>query len=208
MKRRGFLLAILTLPTTAWPQAAGVAVRVELLKEFVQIVGDAGDAIGKLTEGFKKLVVASKDSYNYVAAQREQKRLLEIAILTTEMTARSNYRVEDAINNYHQGDASSRPRPWTRLVRSVAQTLAEVEQLLANVKKEDSAFVLEPVYRTLNDVLYGRERLLLKLLEMPAPETDEEFKILLELREKYRYLHTQTEIALTQLTEYIHKIGE
>jgi hypothetical protein len=45
----------------------------------VNVIGDAGDAIAKLTEGFKHLAITGIAGYDYIAARRERARLINIS---------------------------------------------------------------------------------------------------------------------------------
>ncbi|MBP6096015.1 MAG: hypothetical protein KBF58_13280 [Methyloversatilis sp.] len=201
MHRRTFTLALLLVPAIAGAQV-GVDVRLAILTDFVKAIGAAGDAISKLTEGFRTLVVAGKDSYKYVAAEREQSRLIDISRRTTELIAKHNIAVIESIDQYIAAPKRTQ-QDWTRVVLNVEATLGAVQQLLMDVEREDGSFVLEPAYLTLNQVLSGRARLLGQLAAMPAPESAEELALLGQANEKYRVLVDRATAAVSQLNAYV-----
>lgn len=201
MHRRTFTLALLLVPAIAGAQV-GVDVRLAVLTDFVKAIGAAGEAISKLTEGFRTLVVAGNDSYKYVAAEREKSRLIDISRRTTELIARHNIAVIESIDQYIASPKRTQ-QDWTRVVLNVEATLSAVQRLLLDVQGENGSFVLEPAYLTLNQVLSGRVRLLGQLAAMAPPESAEELALLAQANENYRVLVDRATEAVGQLNAYV-----
>lgn len=201
MHRRGLTFALLLVPVVARAQA-GVAVRIAILTDLVKAIGAAGEAISKLTDGFKTLVVAGNDSYKYVAAERERSRLIDISRRTAQLIARQNVAVIESIDQYLASPRRTQ-QDWTRVILNVEATLSAVQLLLKDVQEEDGSFVLEPAYLTLNQVLSGRVRLLGRLAAMPPPESSDELELLRQANEKYKVLVARAIEAVGQLNAYV-----
>lgn len=209
MSKRSFLgrLAALpfalpfALPSPSFAQASAAS-RIALLNELVKTIGAAGEAMTKLTEGFRTLVVAGKDSYNYVAAEREKARLIEISRRTARLISTQNATVIHSIGQYLARRIKTQS-DWEQVAQNFASTLQTVQALLADVQKEDGSFVLEPAYLALNQALSGREQILTELLTMPAPISKEELALLSEANERYKVLVQNAEKALTELNAYV-----
>lgn len=201
MKRRSLLVMLVALPGVAFCQIGAVA-RIALLTDLVKALGAAGEAITKITEGFKSLVVAGKDSYNYVAAERERARLLDISRRTAQLIATQNVSVIEVIGQYLATPIKTQEN-WSRVVVNLESTLSAVQTLLSDVQKEEGAFVLEPAYLTLNQVLSGRARLLGQLATMPAPTSPEELALLSDANERYKLLVKSAREALVELNAYV-----
>ena len=91
MHRRSFLFVLLLSPIIARAQA-GAASRIAILTDLVNAIGAAGEAISKLTAGFRDLVVAGKDSYKYVAAARERDRLIDLSRSVVPLKIRADFK--------------------------------------------------------------------------------------------------------------------
>ncbi len=63
-----------------------------LYKEIIDTIGAVGDALTKIVDGIKHLVVTGTSRYNYVSAERERKRLIEISARASLLTRISELR--------------------------------------------------------------------------------------------------------------------
>jgi hypothetical protein len=201
MDRRSFVCTLLLSPLIARAQA-GAAAKIAILTDLVSAIGAAGEAISKLTAGFKDLVVAGKDSYKYVAAARERDRLIDLSRRTTNLIAAQNIRVVESLDQY-LAERNPTQDDWAKVVRNIEATLGSVQKLLADVQAEDGSFVLEPAFLTLNQTLSSRASLLTQLAAMPAPSSKKELSILRQASEKYKLLIANAREAVTQLNAYI-----
>ena len=201
MHRRSFLFVLLLSPIIARAQA-GAASRIAILTDLVNAIGAAGEAISKLTAGFRDLVVAGKDSYKYVAAARERDRLIDLSRRTTNLIATQNIRVMENLDQY-LAERNPTQYDWAKVVRNIEATLGSVQALLADVQAEDGSFVLEPAFLTLNQTLSSRASLLRQLAAMPAPTSKEELSLLRQASAKYKLLIANAKEAVTQLNAYV-----
>ena len=99
MRRRLFLgmVGSFLVLADAWGQSVA---RIAILTDFVDAPGAAGDAISKLTNGFKSLVVTGVDSYNYVAVKRERTRLIDISRNMTNLIVSQNINIIQSLDLY------------------------------------------------------------------------------------------------------------
>lgn len=201
MHRRSFFFLLLLSPLIVRAQG-GAAARIAILTDLVNAIGAAGEAISKLTAGFKDLVVAGKDSYKYVAAARERDRLIDLSRRTTNLIATQNIRVVENLDQYLV-EHNPTQDDWEKVVRNIEATLGSVQALLADVQAEDGSFVLEPAFLTLNQTLSSRASLLTQLASMPAPTSKEELSLLRQASTKYKQLIANAKEAVTQLNTYI-----
>ncbi|MCP5235610.1 MAG: hypothetical protein H6945_07715 [Zoogloeaceae bacterium] len=201
MHRRSFLFELLLSPLIARAQG-GAASRIAILTDLVNAIGAAGDAISKLTAGFRDLVVAGKDSYKFVAAARERDRLIDLSRRTTNLIATQNIRVVENLDQY-LAERNPTQDDWAKVVRNIEATLGSVQALLADVQAEDGSFVLEPAFLTLNQTLSSRASLLTQLAAMPAPTSKEELALLRQASAKYKLLIANAREAVTQLNAYV-----
>jgi hypothetical protein len=203
MQRRLFLCSgiLLIKPELALPQT-GASARIAILRDLVEAIGAAGEAISKLTAGFKDLVVTSASGYSYVAAERERDRLIDISRRTAVLIASQNVQVVQSLDEY-LALRNPTENDWSRVLANVDFTLRSVRELLADVQQEKGEFVLQPAFLRLNSALSGRSSLLQKLMNMPAPMTVEEREVLQQANEKYKVLISNATQAVTELNDYV-----
>jgi hypothetical protein len=201
MHRRSFFFALLLSPLLARAQAGGGA-RIAILTDLVEAIGAAGEAISRLTAGFKDLVVAGRDSYKYVAAARERDRLIDLSRRTTNLIVSQNIRVVESLDQY-LAERNPTQDDWAHVVFNIEATLRSVQELLADVQSEDGSFVLEPAFLTLNQTLSSRAALLTQLAAMPAPSSKDELSLLRKASAKYKVLIANAREAVAQLNAYI-----
>ena len=180
-------------------------VKIEILGEWVKAIGAAGEAVAKLVDGFKNLILLGKEGYEYVAAKRERDRLLDISSRTSHLLAFQSAYVVASLDEYleqkHPYDES-----WEFIADSIQKTLLAVKELLSDVQAENGDLVLESAFLTLNQTLAARSLLLRKLVKMPAPSSEEERELLRQASAKYKILILNAEKAVKALNTYIkHK---
>ena len=201
MHRRIFLAALTCSPALTRAQLRE-AERIAVLHELVAVLGAAGEAVSKLTTGFKEMVGAGSAEYDQAAAERERDRLIDISRRTTNLIVSMNIRLVQSLDDYLALRNPS-DEDWARVIGNVNSTLGSVHTLLADVQAERSEFVLEPAFLLLNRTLAARSSLLLELAALPAPATDEEREVLAEASEKYKVLIANAEQALKELNAYL-----
>lgn len=201
MLRVSFLLALLALPISAFGQGAPTD-RIAILTDLVNAIGAAGKAISDITAGVKDLVVAGKDAYSYVAAERERNRLNDIVRRTTNLIASQNARVVRSLDEYlaqHNPTAYD----WNEVVANINSTLTSVQELLADVEKENGSFVNQNAALALKKTLAARSVLLERLAAVAPPFSKEERVLLKKASGEYKILIANAEAAVNELNTYI-----
>lgn len=201
MHRRTFSSVLLLSPLIVYAQASATS-RIAILTDLVNAIGAAGQAISKLTAGFKDLVVAGRDTYDYVSAKRERNRLIDISRRTTNLISTQNILVVGSLDEY-LGMHEPNDMDWARVIQNVGTTLSSVRELLRDVQHEDGSFVLESAFGTLNETLSSRSALLSQLAAMPAPKSKDEIMLLQKASAKYKVLIANAKQAIGELNSYV-----
>ena len=175
---------------------------VVLYKEIVDLLGAAGDAIIKITDGIRHLVVTGASGYNYIAAERVRKRLMRMSAVATNLAFFTQEEVVRSIDEYLE---SSKPsmEDWWVIRESIHLVLGEVGALLQDVREERSEFVLETAYRKVFGALAERVSLLQRLSVVPPPTTEQEREALREINTEYKRLLKLFIEAIDQLNAYL-----
>jgi len=173
-----------------------------LYKELIDAISAAGDAITKIVDGIKHLIVTGASGYNYVAAERERKRLVEISARATNLQARHQARVVRDLDEY-VNKPNPNPLDWYAVKDGIAYVIENIKELLDDVGKERSDFVLESAYSKLLETMGARVSLLTRISKLNPPNTREEKDALRELNSKYNRLLSSFREAIEQLNLYI-----
>lgn len=200
--RRRLVLGLIVSSLALRPVLASSLSKIAILKDLVEAIGAAGDAIASLTDGVAHLVVTGSDAWSYVSAKRERNRLLDISSRTVDLIAQKNVRVVTAIENYLsiQNPTSDQ---WRTVTAALNRTLSDVLNLLEDVRSERGDFVLQPAYLTLHTSLNSRASALQQLSTLPPPTSTEERELLRQANEKYKVLISNATKALVELNKYI-----
>jgi len=171
-------------------------------KAALDLIGAAGDAMIKLTDGFKHMVTTGYAGYNHIAAKKTHKRLVDLSARSA-MLARGHqsvlvYSIDDyfRIPNPTEGD-------WSRVVKGIKEVIEEITEILDDVKKERSDFVLEDAYSKLIESLSVRKGLLAKLSRIPPPKSKDEMESLRKIHEEYKRLLDNFRNAIEQMNLYL-----
>ncbi len=175
-----------------------------LYKEIIESIGAAGDALTKIVDGIKHLVVTGTSGYNYVAAERERKRLIEISARATNLQARHQARVVRDIDEFLKKN-NPNAMDWYAVKGGITYVIENIKNLLDDVGKERSDFVLESAYSKLLEALGDRVSLLTKISELRLPNTQEEKDALRELNAEYKRLLSCFRDAIAMLNEYLSR---
>jgi hypothetical protein len=173
-----------------------------LYKEIVGLLGATGDAIIKITDGIKHLIVTGVSGYNHIAADRERKRLIRMSAVATDLASTHQAIVVRSIDEYLD---SSEPTifDWIAVKEGVSGVLEEIRDLLDDVREERSEFVLESAYERLLRSLGIRSSFLEGLSRVPPPTTEEERDALREINNEYKRLLKAFSEAIEQLNLYL-----
>jgi len=169
-----------------------------LYKEIADVLGAAGDAIIKITDGIRHLVVTGATGYSHIAAQRERKRLVEISAVATDLRLTHQGALVRSIDEYLESS-----RGWYTVSRGISLVLGQVRALLDDVREERSEFVLETAYEKLLEALAGRVSLLERLEGVPPPTTEQEREALREINNEYKRLLKAFGEVIQQLNVYL-----
>lgn len=171
-----------------------------LIRGIVETVGAAGDAIGKITDGVRKLVIAGDTGWQAISARQTRASLVELSANLTGLAAINRAGTIPMLEAYiRQPSAQS----WPLVTSQLGDVLSQVDSILNRLSKERSELVLQPAYAKLQNTLRARASLLAELQDSPAPLTKVELAELRTLLEKYRMLVAQIESARDELNEYV-----
>lgn len=179
-----------------------------LYKEIADVLGAAGDAIIKITDGIRHLVVTGATGYSHIAAQRERKRLVEISAVATDLRLTHQGALVRSIDEYLESSLPKKvswrtKRGWYTVSRGISLVLGQVRALLDDVREERSEFVLETAYEKLLEALAGRVSLLERLEGVPPPTTEQEREALREINNEYKRLLKAFGEVIQQLNVYL-----
>lgn len=200
--RRRLVLGFIASSFASHTIFAGSVSKIAILRELVDAIGAAGDAIASLTDGVAHLVVTGSDAYDYVSAKRERNRLIDISSRTVDLIAQKNVRVVTAIDDY-LSIPNPAPEQWQIVTFALNRTLSDVVLLLEDVRAERGDFVLQPTYLALSNSLNSRVAALQQLSALSPPNSPEERELLKQANNKYKILITNATNAVTELNKYI-----
>jgi hypothetical protein len=206
---RIIVLGLFALLMTGFYDVAGAqsaAVGVEpaspttiLIRGIIETVGAAGDAIGKLTEGVRKLIIAGDAGWQTLSVRRTHASLIELSAALTGLAARQRVGAIPALEQYiRQPSATS----WPTVTGELSDVLNQVNNVLTQLNKDRSDLVLQPAFAKLQNTLQARASLLSQLQGAAPPLTKAELAELRGLLEKYRVLVAQLEAARDEVNEY------
>ncbi len=181
---------------------AGAAARLNVLRQVVDAVGAAGDAIGKLTDGVRKLLSAGTTGWDTLSARRTHQRLLDLSRLTSGLATEQTVEMMPGIQAYL---LEPTPSNWTRLQVQVDTVLARVTDLLGRLDHERSDLVLQPAYVQLQRAVTARRPVLAQLRGMPPPRSKAEMKELRRLLTRYQVLAERLDSARDELNAYLRQ---
>lgn len=197
-------LVLIVMPLIAHAQETAAS-RINLFKDAVEAIGATGDAIAKLTDGIKHLVIAGADGYNYVSAERERDRLIRLSARATDLGSINQQIVVRSIDEYLMMSNPSKA-DWDAVNEGIRNVIQGVKGLLDDVRNERSDFVLEESYSKLVSTLGSRALLIDKLASLPAPSTVEERAELARINIEYKRLLANFKEAISELNAYLkHK---
>ena len=193
------LLAIASHDVARAEGAAPASATTILIRGVIETVGVAGDAIGKITDGVRKLIIAGDDGWQTISARRTHASLVELSASLTGLAAGQRVAAIPALERYiRQPSAQS----WTPVTAQLGDVLEQVDTILTRLNEERTDLVLQPAYVKLQNTLRARASLLSQLHGVPAPMTRMELAELAKLLEQYRILVAQLESARDELNAY------
>ncbi|MFK0087580.1 hypothetical protein ACIQUS_09800 [Pseudomonas sp. NPDC090755] len=196
------IIPLIIISPIAYP--APLNARILALNELVEVIGSAGDALIKLTDGIKHLVITGNEGYEYIAAKRERDRLISISKKINNLTAHQNITIIQSLDQYIKIEHPTQS-DWEAVVSNFHSVLTTLHKLLSDIESENSDFVLQPAYLAINQSLNSRASLLSTLARMSPPRSAEEKLVLKKANIKYQELRDTTLRALDELNKYIEQ---
>jgi hypothetical protein len=187
--------------------------RLMLFHELAKVIENAGEAMAKIANGFRRLSFYNTAEYNPSAAERnleqlkairneETKRLIILSGQAQDLVARQMAAIVGVIDEYLTWENPT-PDMWKQVQKNVDSVLAQVGHLLEDVRNEKSEFVLEPSYLELSKSLHARGVVLGRLSQLPMPSSPEEKTALYEINQKYKVLIVNTQAAIEEMNAYL-----
>ncbi|WP_166656241.1 hypothetical protein [Paraburkholderia sp. BL10I2N1] len=102
------------------------AMEIKPFKDLVEAVGSAGDALAKITDGIKHLVVAGVEGYDAVKERRAQARLFVVSSGSVDQGI-INVSVTSRIRDYSENQerrSDERSRDWAQVLENVERRYA------------------------------------------------------------------------------------
>lgn len=184
-------------------------ITISVLKDLVEALGDAGDAIGKIADGISRLVATGVEGYDAAQARLVHARLRHASRSFTAL-AMAQSGLSSTLRGYAEIAAQGRrvnlAEEWEPLEQLAGRLLQEVVSLLDVIRAERSDFVLEPVYRKLCRALEARQALLGQLKQMSPPRYADELALVTKAARRYDELIRQLERATDEMNAYIKSL--
>jgi hypothetical protein len=195
-------MAVLSVSARGW--SLSFDARIAILREIISAIGDAGEAISKLTAGVKDMLVAGTEGFDFVSARRDKGRLKDILSRNyVSMTVKQSYVVQ-SLDEYLQ-----KPNPsdedWDEVAQKIKSTLKTLNEIFSDVKSENSNFVLDKSFKDLVTSLANRTSTLNKLSEISPPFSANERGLLFEISRAYKKLLSKAAVAHDELADYLSK---
>jgi hypothetical protein len=200
------LLAFPALAPISQPQPGPSAANVAIIKSVADLIGAIGDALGKLTDGVQKMIVAGDRGWTTIQARRTHASLINLSQLTTRLSVAQSgapgtrSSLPDMLEDYLSDPT---PEHWVMASDRIQDILVRVDTILARLDSERSDLVLQPAYAKLSAALQSRASVLRPLATAPPPTTPAERRELRRLIAAYRIMMAQLASARDELNAYI-----
>jgi hypothetical protein len=201
--RRQVIIALTALAGAGLAAPAAHGQKIGIIREFADLVGAIGDSLGKLADGFEKLVGTGLRTYDAVAARRAESRLYSLRVRLTRLAGVQTILVFDTIPDYLE---TQDPAIWQRVTKKLASVSKIVSELLKEVSAERSDFVATETYDTITRTLYARRNLIEKLQAMTPPTTEAELNGLRLVQQRYGKMVENLLRANTALGAYLRSL--
>lgn len=184
-------------------------ISLSVLKDLADAIGSAGDAVAKIADGIKHLVVTGVEGYDATKDRISRLRILDASVRATRLSI-SQIAMHDELESFvirqEQQDDQDRTAEWQAVLDATDPVLEEVLTLVDCLDKERSDFVLEPAYVQLRESLAARQRLLAELRRMPPPASPEEVRLARKVSERYDVLIREVRRARDEMNTYIKSL--
>lgn len=192
--------ATLFSPLNANGQGAASAITVAAIKELAETVGAVGEALSKLTDGVKNLVVTGASGWDSVSARKTHSRLVALSADLTSLSVSQRITTLAALESFVDKPTSA---TWQTFLTASDTVLLQANSLLEKLRQERSDFVLESSYQRLQQALGARVDLLSRLKTVKEPTAPAELAEVRSLLKAYRKLVVELEAAKDELNAYL-----
>lgn len=170
-----------------------------------KLLTESAKAVEVFAVAVERLLESGTRVYDLIAARKAESRLKEISAQTSILIGVQSVRVVDRIDRYL---AQPTPENWKRFQDGLPDVLRLVNDLLQDVQKERSGFIVEQqaAFEEFVASLSRRHSLLTELLATPAPQSKEEIDALRLVREQYAQLMNSLRRANRAISIYVNSI--
>jgi hypothetical protein len=196
------LAAALGVSSPVRAQPTPLQDRVKILTEIVNAIGAAGEAIAKLANGISAAVAKGAEGVDAIVARLDRSDMRALLARTAGLEGEQRTLVIVALEEYVGARRAGRPGDWAGTQKNMSDVLTTVDALIPDVKSIRNDFVNEPAYAQLIQVLTGRRSVLMQLMELSEPQSEEELKLVERAAEKYGELHRELARLNAAIREY------
>lgn len=191
-------------------EESAMEINISVLKDHVDAIGSAGDAVAKIADGIRHVVTTGVEGYDAVKVRRTLARLTEVSSRCVTQT-HSNVAVISAIERHTERQPlvsdDERHNNWAKVLESVETALSRASTLSEGLSYERSDFVLEPAYAQLQDSLAARKHLLAELRCMTPPASFEELQLVRKVADRHHVLIRELRRARVGLNAYLKSLN-
>jgi hypothetical protein len=183
------------------------------LENIGAILKDAADAVKKLADSIAHIVALGDSAWSTVSARRTRARLIEIFADSEKYGLSQGYlyrNVEELTRDLSRfdSDAGSRLWVWQGFTQKLKELIPHVTNLLDELDKERSDFVLQEAYRSLRQTLSERLVVLELLARRPCPDSSEELAEVRKVFDQWGRLIAELRAANEALRLYLKEPSE
>ncbi|MGF6633498.1 hypothetical protein [Paraburkholderia sp. MM6662-R1] len=187
---------------------------INLFKDLVDAVGAAGDAISKVTDGVAHMISTGVKGYDAARARIVYAKLLKASAQYEDLMAFQTPMTLDLRNLAESAEHGAGERldekkladRWNLVAADASQILLQVSELLDEIRRDRSDFVLEPAYAKIRQLLSARVSLLEQLVSMGPPTSPEEATLVRNVEIRYDMLIYELALARDGMNTYLKSL--
>jgi hypothetical protein len=188
------------------------------IKDLGAAIDAAAGALGKLADSVAHMIFLGDKGYNIANARKTKNRLKDIDARLTDLAQISQSTLVDNMLGYAElwrrlssttdGAAKNEQlkSSWQLVVAGIRDVLLQTRDLVDELRRERSDFVLQPSWIMLIKALDDKASLLNVPELTSPPDTDEKINELEAVAKNFEALRNNTIKALTSMSDYISKV--
>jgi hypothetical protein len=169
-------------------------------KELAGVVQAAADAMVALVDSVKHAVSAGSEGYGHIVAAKHRKHLVDLSARATDLRYFHQGLAARSIDEYL---ANPMPWQWPNLRRDLGKVLELLRDLLGEIQRERSDFILESAYGVMLESFGARAKLLGQMIELEPPTSPEELETLGQINSEYKRMLAAFSEAINALNEHL-----